>query len=161
MSALNALQILDIMRSELLEGLPHDESVDWWALGVCCYEFLVGITPFADETPQQIFENILKREIEWPVDEDEALSASAQDAIVRFLNPEPRERMRLHQMKNHAFFAGVNWNSLLNEPPPFVPLPDDETDTCYFETRNEMQNIKMTDSIMRRSLESAAKGAGK
>lgn len=39
----------------------HGFGVDWWALGVCLYEFLTGITPFNDETPQKVFENILKQ----------------------------------------------------------------------------------------------------
>lgn len=37
-----------------------------WSLGVITYEFLVGIPPFNDETPEKIFENILTRKIEWP-----------------------------------------------------------------------------------------------
>lgn len=36
-------------------------AVDWWALGVCLFEFLTGIPPFNDETPAQVFQNILKR----------------------------------------------------------------------------------------------------
>lgn len=39
----------------------HGKSVDWWALGVCLYEFLTGVPPFNDETPQKVFENILSR----------------------------------------------------------------------------------------------------
>lgn len=35
--------------------------VDWWALGVCLFEFLTGIPPFNDETPQLVFQNILNR----------------------------------------------------------------------------------------------------
>jgi len=36
-------------------------AVDWWALGVCLYEFLVGFPPFTDETPELVFKNILNR----------------------------------------------------------------------------------------------------
>lgn len=39
----------------------HGAAVDWWSLGVCLYEFMTGIPPFNDETPQKVFENILSR----------------------------------------------------------------------------------------------------
>ena len=35
-------------------------GVDWWALGVCLYEFLTGIPPFSDETPDLIFKHIME-----------------------------------------------------------------------------------------------------
>lgn len=38
-----------------------DCMVDWWALGVCLFEFLTGVPPFNDETPQLVFQNILNR----------------------------------------------------------------------------------------------------
>lgn len=36
-------------------------AVDWWALGVCLFEFMTGIPPFNDETPEAVFHNILQR----------------------------------------------------------------------------------------------------
>ena len=138
----------DYLSPELLLGEPHDESVDWWALGVCLYEFLVGITPFADQTPQLIFDNILNRVIEWPENE-ESLSPIAVDAIMKLLHPDPKERLRLSDFKQHDLFKNVNLNELLNEQPPFIPKPEHNMDTCYFETRNTQQNIKMSDSIIR------------
>ena len=111
---------------------------------VCLYEFLVGITPFADGTPQLIFDNILNRNIEWPENE-ESLSQEAVNAIMKLLNPVPSERMRMKQLKQHDLFKKVNWNNLLNEKAPFLPQPDHNMDTCYFDTRNEIQSIKMSD----------------
>lgn len=51
----------DYLAPELLQAKRHGPEVDWWALGVCMYEFMTGIPPFNDETPQKVFENILKR----------------------------------------------------------------------------------------------------
>lgn len=39
----------------------HGPAVDWWALGVCLYEFMTGVPPFNDETVQAVFTNILSR----------------------------------------------------------------------------------------------------
>lgn len=40
-------------------------GVDWWALGVCLYEFMTGVVPFEGDTVQEIFEDILRRGKFW------------------------------------------------------------------------------------------------
>lgn len=35
------------------------KPVDWWALGIILYEFLIGIVPFLGETPEELFANII------------------------------------------------------------------------------------------------------
>jgi serine/threonine protein kinase len=39
----------------------HDARVDWWSVGVCLYEFMTGIPPFNDSTPELVFNNILRQ----------------------------------------------------------------------------------------------------
>ena len=34
----------------MIEGRAHDDKVDLWSLGVLCYEFLVGVPPFEDQS---------------------------------------------------------------------------------------------------------------
>jgi serine/threonine protein kinase len=37
----------------MVEGRPHTEKVDYWALGVLMFEFLVGKPPFEDLSGQR------------------------------------------------------------------------------------------------------------
>ncbi|XP_056375350.1 serine/threonine-protein kinase greatwall [Hyla sarda] len=133
----------DYLAPELLLGKSHGPAVDWWALGVCLFEFLTGIPPFNDETPAQVFQNILKRDIPWPEDE-ETLSVNAQDAINILLTLDNTKRAGLKELKAHPFFHGIEWEILQNQPMPFIPQPDDETDTTYFEARNNAQDLKVS-----------------
>jgi len=47
------------------DALLTGAAVDWWALGVCLFEFLTGVPPFNDQTPEAVFQNILKRGLYW------------------------------------------------------------------------------------------------
>ena len=73
---------------------------------MCLYEFVTGIPPFSDDTPEKVFENILALRLEWPseADGDEPLSEEVVDAIYSFLKLEPSQRMNLSGMKQLQFF---------------------------------------------------------
>ena len=51
----------DYLAPELLLGTGHGLEVDWWSLGVILFEFITGAPPFAADTPEEIFQNILDR----------------------------------------------------------------------------------------------------
>lgn len=133
----------DYLAPELLLRQGHGPSVDWWALGVCMYEFMTGVLPFNDETPQAVFNNILKRELEWP-EGDEALSTSAQEAIEVLLTLDPALRPSGPEVKKMPQFANIQWDNLLNATPPFIPRPDSIGDTSYFQERNLMQALTVS-----------------
>ncbi|XP_076617300.1 serine/threonine-protein kinase greatwall [Chaetodon auriga] len=133
----------DYLAPELLLGKPHDVMVDWWALGVCLFEFLTGVPPFNDETPQLVFQNILNRDIPWP-EEEEELSVNSRNAIEILLTMDMTKRAGLKELKCHALFEGLDWDNLQNQPMPFIPQPEDETDTSYFEARNNAQHIAVS-----------------
>uniref|UniRef100_A0A673XT27 Serine/threonine-protein kinase greatwall n=1 Tax=Salmo trutta TaxID=8032 RepID=A0A673XT27_SALTR len=133
----------DYLAPELLLGKPHDYMVDWWALGVCLFEFLTGVPPFNDETPQLVFQNILNRDIPWP-DGDEELSHNSRNAIEILLTMDMNKRAGLKELKSHALFAGLDWDNLQNQTMPFIPQPEDETDTSYFDARNAAQHLVMS-----------------
>ncbi|KAG0172634.1 hypothetical protein DFQ28_007650 [Apophysomyces sp. BC1034] len=127
----------DYLAPESILGTGQDSMLDWWALGVICYEFLYGCPPFHAETPDKVFENILSRRIDWHEDEVE-VSAEARDFMEGLMTLDPKKRLGFNgaeEVKNHPFFKDLNWDTLLTESPAFVPQPTGMEDTDYFDTR--------------------------
>lgn len=133
----------DYLAPELLLKQGHGPAVDWWALGVCLYEFCTGLPPFNDETPQAVFANILARDVPWPEDE-EALSSAATDAIDALLTLDQTSRPTAREVRTMTLFCDFPWDESLKAVPPFIPQPDDKYDTCYFQTRNTMQQLNVS-----------------
>ncbi|XP_063595094.1 serine/threonine-protein kinase greatwall-like [Penaeus indicus] len=133
----------DYLAPELLLRLGHGPAVDWWALGVCLFEFMTGIPPFNDESPEAVFHNILQRDIPWPEDE-ESLSPFAVEMIDKLLAYDPKVRADFEYLRSNPMYAGVNWSDLRNMDAPFVPQPDDAMDTTYFEARNNIQHLTVS-----------------
>ncbi|KXN69972.1 kinase-like protein, partial [Conidiobolus coronatus NRRL 28638] len=127
----------DYLAPELLLGSSHGSPVDWWAVGVCLFEFLVGYPPFSDETPELIFRNILNHQVQWPpVDPGESyFSSESEDLIKNLLQPDPSKRLQRSQVSHHTFFKGMDFDKLHEIEPPFMPNPEDVCDTSYFESR--------------------------
>uniref|UniRef100_A0A8C3XKK0 non-specific serine/threonine protein kinase n=1 Tax=Chelydra serpentina TaxID=8475 RepID=A0A8C3XKK0_CHESE len=121
----------------LIQG--YGKPVDWWAMGIILYEFLVGCVPFFGDTPEELFGQVISDEIMWP-EGDEALPADAQDLITRLLRHCPLERLGTggaHEVKHHSFFHNLDWNGLLRQKAEFIPQLEAEDDTSYFDTRSE------------------------
>ncbi|KAK6624938.1 hypothetical protein RUM44_011802 [Polyplax serrata] len=133
----------DYLAPELLQKKDHGSAVDWWALGVCLFEFMTGIPPFNDETPQAVFTNILNRDIPWP-EGDEELSKEAHEAIDALLTLDPALRASGTSVTTLSIFAQINWDKLLEAEAPFVPQPESVTDTGYFQARNVLQNLNVS-----------------
>ncbi|CAG0919587.1 unnamed protein product [Notodromas monacha] len=134
----------DYLAPELLLRQEHGKAVDWWSLGVCYYEFLVGIPPFNDETIENVFENILNREIIWP-QEDGCVSEDSINVIDKLLTLKQSARLQsLEQLRKMPVFSDRDWDHILEHDGPFVPCPDDECDTDYYEGRNRAQNLQVS-----------------
>ncbi|XP_014480397.1 PREDICTED: serine/threonine-protein kinase greatwall isoform X2 [Dinoponera quadriceps] len=133
----------DYLAPELLLKQGHGPAVDWWALGVCLFEFCTGVPPFNDETPQAVFTNILARDVPWPEDE-EALSSAATDAIDALLTLDQATRPSAKEVRAMAFFRNFPWDEPAIAVPPFIPQPDDKYDTCYFQARNILQHLNVS-----------------
>ncbi|XP_036997916.2 microtubule-associated serine/threonine-protein kinase 3 isoform X3 [Artibeus jamaicensis] len=124
---------------EVIFRQGYGKPVDWWAMGIVLYEFLVGCVPFFGDTPEELFGQVVSDEIMWPEGE-EALPADAQDLITRLLRQNPLDRLGTggtHEVKQHPFFWTLDWAGLLRHKAEFVPQLEAEDDTSYFDTRLE------------------------
>jgi len=123
-----------------LLGIPHGQELDWWALGCVTYEFLMGAPPFCGSSVEEIFQNILSRDIIWPEALLEFMSEDAHDFIDSLLQIDPTKRLGhngAQEVKAHRWFSSLNWNMVLERKMQavFTPRPTSETDTSYFEAR--------------------------
>ncbi|XP_049428543.1 microtubule-associated serine/threonine-protein kinase 1 isoform X1 [Epinephelus fuscoguttatus] len=124
---------------EVILRQGYGKPVDWWAMGIILYEFLVGCVPFFGDTPEELFGQVITDDIVWP-DGDEALPADAQDLISALLQTNPLVRLGTggaFEVKQHSFFTELDWNSLLRQKAEFIPHLESEEDTSYFDTRSD------------------------
>ncbi|XP_061589927.1 microtubule-associated serine/threonine-protein kinase 3 isoform X4 [Cololabis saira] len=124
---------------EVILRQGYGKPVDWWAMGIILYEFLVGCVPFFGDTPEELFGQVISDEINWPDGED-APPLDAQELITLLLRQNPLERMGTGgaaEVKQHSFFHNLDWNGLLRQKAEFIPQLESEDDTSYFDTRSE------------------------
>ncbi|KAM3938802.1 microtubule-associated serine/threonine-protein kinase 3 isoform 5-T5 [Leptodactylus fuscus] len=124
---------------EVILRQGYGKPVDWWAMGIILYEFLVGCVPFFGDTPEELFGQVISDDIVWPGG-DESLPGDAQDLITRLLRQNALDRLGTggaQEVKQHVFFYSLDWNGLLRQKAEFVPQLDADDDTSYFDTRSE------------------------
>lgn len=128
----------DYLAPETISGTGQDETSDWWSLGCILFEFMYGYPPFHADMPEEVFEKILSRKIEWPDEEDDEASPEAKDLMNRLMCTDQTQRLGANgaeEVKRHPFFESLTWQTLLEEEPQFVPSPQNPEDTEYFDSR--------------------------
>lgn len=140
----------DYLAPESILGIGTDDRmVDWWALGVVLYEFLYGFPPFHDESPEKVFDNVVSRRIDWHEDEIE-ISAEARDLMDRLMSYDPKQRIGARgadEVKQHAFFAGLDWSTVTTNEASFVPEVTDPESTDYFDARGATNAFTDDDTV--------------
>jgi serine/threonine protein kinase len=108
---------------EMLSRSGHGKAVDWYLLGVCFYEMLVGIPPYFSNNQEQIFKNIEKAELFIP----NFVSKKAQRFMRDLLKKDPMIRLGskrdVEEIKEHPYMAGVDWDKVYRReyiPPPII-----------------------------------------
>lgn len=101
----------DYIAPEILRGSDfNNPSSDFWSLGVMLFEFATGNLPFNDDTIDKIFDNILNMRIPWEDitigEGEDCLSERTADLIKKLLEPNPKKRLNVVELKKHQFFEG-------------------------------------------------------
>ncbi|ODM91547.1 Microtubule-associated serine/threonine-protein kinase 2 [Orchesella cincta] len=126
---------------EVILRQGYGKPVDWWAMGIILYEFIIGCVPFFGETPEELFAHTVNDDIEWPPDEEWPISGETKDIISTMLQHQPRDRLGTagaQEVKDHPYFDGVDWNSLLRQKVEFVPTLENDEDTSKSQTRTRL-----------------------
>lgn len=137
---------LEYMAPEMVRGLVrggskgHSFAVDWWSIGVICFEMLTGTSPFSLEDSEANSKSDVSKRIQFsnpPIPKD--IGADARDLITRLLCKDPARRLGSRRgaidIKAHRFFNGIDWERLANKDfeMPFKPFIKDELDTRNFD----------------------------
>ena len=107
----------DYIAPEMILGTDvRGKTVDLWGIGVILFEFLTGVPPFNDDTPDKIFENIINLKIPWGEIEigyqENQISPEAKDLIEKLLVSDPEQRLgknSMSEIKNHRFFKSFSY----------------------------------------------------
>ncbi|KAJ2157590.1 Serine/threonine kinase [Coemansia sp. RSA 552] len=143
----------EFMAPEIVLEQRYGRAVDWWAFGVLIYEMILGTSPFHGEDENEIFDSILEDEILYPV----RMSRDSVFICQALLEKDPSKRLGsgpkdAEDIMKHSFFAGVNWDDVLNKKiaPPYVPDIRGRFDVSNFdpEFTNERPGLTPTNTII-------------
>ena len=126
---------VEYMAPEVVNRKGHTHVCDWWSLGVLMFEMLVGTLPFTSKDRKQTMSQILRAKLRMP----EFLSGEAQSLLRALFKRNPANRLGAgptgsQEIKNHEFFAAIDWNMLYRREisPPYKPIVHSD-ETYYFD----------------------------
>jgi len=111
----------------LSKGTAYDSSADWFSFGCMLYKLLKGHSPFRQHKTKdkhEIDRMTLTMNVELPV----TFSPELKNLLESLLQRDVDKRLGCggqgaDEVKNHPFFAGVDWIQVYQQkyPPPLIP----------------------------------------
>lgn len=143
----------EYLAPEIILNRGHNQAADWWAVGILCYEMIMGKSPFVDpfdpmQTYQKALRGVLPTIEQGPAGKKGAPSTKARDLssdayklVEALLVTEPSERLGcmklgVAEIKRHPFFGKTNWQRLEKKltQAPYIPTVEDPFDVSNYET---------------------------
>ena len=138
------------MAPEVMCRQSHAFEVDYYALGVICFELMLGRRPYNGKSRKDIRDQILARQVSVKAEEvPRGWSPEAADFINGLIQRKPARRLGangISEIVDHPWFAGFDWKALENKTmvPPFVPNVKEVFD--YLRSLTEEDSELMSES---------------
>lgn len=84
----------------MIQHRPYTDTVDSWACGILCYEFIAGRAPFTGPNNDKTYENITAGEYTC---DSSVISQDAQSFISSALRPDPIKRYTCGELFLHKW----------------------------------------------------------
>ncbi|XP_031433366.1 citron rho-interacting kinase isoform X3 [Clupea harengus] len=131
----------DFLSPEVLASLgggqtSYGPECDWWSLGVIAYEMMYMKSPFTEGTATKTINNIMNHQRYLKFPKEPKVSKPFMD-LVQSLLCGVKDRLGYEELRCHPFFSTVDWTSLRQVLPPFVPSLRAEDDTSNFEDQEQ------------------------
>mmetsp|Transcript_28828 Transcript_28828/g.25510 ORF Transcript_28828/g.25510 Transcript_28828/m.25510 type:complete len:168 (+) Transcript_28828:124-627(+) len=115
------------MAPEVLNHQNWDYSVDFYALGVILYEFIMKKKPYKGKTRKEIKDQVMAKEAF--IDKKDLpknWSENARDLVNKLLVRNPEDRigyLGIEEIFTHSWFDDMEWDKLENKEliPPYSP----------------------------------------
>ena len=128
------------MAPEVLMAQNHSFPVDFFAIGIMGYEFMLGQRPYLGKNRKEIKHQVLKKQAK--IDEDDIVdgwSLESADFINLCLKRKESKRLGfiggVKELKNHIWYKNYDWDKLYNKTliAPFIPAKGGNFDKKYCE----------------------------
>ncbi|KAF9134601.1 camp-dependent protein kinase catalytic subunit [Linnemannia schmuckeri] len=126
----------DYLAPEIIQSKGYGKAVDWWSMGVLMFEMCAGFPPFFDEDHIKLYGKIMAGKVRYPSHFQPAL----KDILKRLLTSDLTKRYGnlrggATDIKNHAWFEGVNWDQVYSRQieAPYRPTIMGEGDASNFD----------------------------
>ena len=135
------------MAPEVMNYQNHSFTADYYAIGIICYEFMMGVRPYTGENKNIIKEKLLAKQVNIKNHEiPNGWSKAAADFINNLIQRKPNSRLGykgINQIKQHQWFEDFSWKDLYNMKmeAPFIPTDENNFDIHYFNQENDKDNI--------------------
>ncbi|KAG1715922.1 hypothetical protein ID866_1211 [Astraeus odoratus] len=130
---------------EVIAAQGHTAAVDWWTLGILIYEMIFATTPFKGKERNDTFNNIRLLPVHFR--DTPKISNACKDIVIRLLDKEERTRLGSRsgasEVKQHKWFAKINWGLLRNTRPPIIPAASNAADATNFRHIKESNSLHL------------------